>query len=99
MEFNIPTKYQVGGQEMAVKLVERIENVERLGDCNLAGGVIRIAKTFSGEQQSESSKLNTFFHELVHSILGTMYETELNENERFVCTFSSFLTEAIKSME
>ena len=99
MKFKIPQKYQVGGQEMNVKLVDKIENTNNLGDCCLAKGNVRIAKTFQGDCQSESSILNTFFHELTHSILDTMSETELSQNEKFVCTFSGFLTEAIKSME
>ena len=48
-------------------------------------------------RQSQSSKENTFYHELVHSILRTMGETELNDNERFVCCFAGFLTEAMKN--
>ena len=47
------------------------------------------------DSQSEGSKINTFYHELTHSILKTMGETELNDNEKFVCCFSSFLSEAM----
>ena len=47
------------------------------------------------DKQSEGSKKNTFYHELTHSILKTMGEDELNNNEKFVCCFSSFLTEAM----
>ena len=49
--------------------------------------------------QSETSQLNTFFHELIHSILRTMGELELNDNEKFVNCFAGFLTEAIRTME
>lgn len=99
MKFTIPSKFQVGGQEMSVQLVDKIENTSNLGQCTLARGEIIIANTWDGMQQSESSKLNTFFHELLHSILDTMAENELSRNEKFVSTFSGFLTEAIKSME
>ena len=43
--------------------------------------------------------LNTFLHELTHTILDTMGEKELSSNEKFVSTFSSFLTEAIRTMK
>ena len=92
----IPKKYQVGGQRIDVRDVERCDD-NTIGTCCLAGGFIEIANKFSkDETQSEDSRTNTFYHELIHSILRTMGETELNDNEKFVCVFSSFLTEAMK---
>ena len=70
----------------------------RLGDICLAGGKIRIAKKFSDNEQSETSITNTFIHEVVHGVLVTMGETELNENERFVCTFASLVVDAIEEI-
>lgn len=98
MEYKkIPSKYQVGGQEMEVRLVERCDD-NAIGSCILADGYIEIAERHSKDgRQSQSSKENTFYHELVHSILRTMGETELNDNERFVCCFAGFLTEAMKN--
>lgn len=98
MEYKkIPSKYQVGGQEMEVRLVERCDD-NTIGSCILADGYIEIAERHSKDgRQSQSSKENTFYHELVHSILRTMGETELNDNERFVCCFAGFLTEAMKN--
>ncbi len=92
----IPTRYQVGGTEVEVRRVERCEN-NSIGKTYLCAGFIEIAETFNKDlKQSESSKVNTFYHELVHTILGTMGEFELNDNEKFVNTFASFLTEAMK---
>ena len=34
-----------------------------------------------------------------HPFLQTMGETELNNNEKFVCCFASFLTEAMSNSE
>lgn len=92
----IPKSFRVGGQDVNVCEVDRFEN-DSIGRCNVAGGLIEIAKTFRGCKQSDSSKLNTFYHELIHTILDTMGEHELSSNERFVSTLSSFLTEAIRS--
>ena len=91
----IPKSFQVGGQDMEVRMVERCEkNYEGL--CYLGAGYIEIADTIDrGDKQSEGSKRNTFFHELIHSILDTMGETELSANEKFVNCFAGFLTEAM----
>ena len=95
----IPNKFTVGGQDINVKQVELCENSD-LGNIVLGQGEIQIASYVSrGVPQSDTSKLNTFYHELTHAILRTMGEYELNSNERFVCTFSSLLTEAVRSFD
>ena len=92
----ISRRFQVGGQEIEVRMVERCDN-NAVGECALCGGYVEIADVFDkGSTQSGSSKENTFYHELVHSILGTMGEKELNDNEKFVSCFAGFLTEAMK---
>lgn len=95
MEFKIPESFNVGGVTINVHKVERCEN-NALGNCLLAAGRIEIADICNKDtKQTESNKVNTFFHELTHSILDTMAENELSTNEKFVSTFSAFLTEAI----
>ena len=93
----IPSKITLGGQEVEIKNVERCEH-NYVGECRLLEGYIEIADIFNKDQkQSESSKVNTFYHELTHCILQTMGEDELNNNEKFVRCFASFLTEAMRS--
>lgn len=95
----IPKSLTVGGQDIEVKQVEICEESD-LGNVILGQGEIQIANNVSRNiPQSETSKLNTFYHELTHAILRTMGEYELNSNEKFVCTFSGFLTEAIRSFK
>lgn len=98
MEYKkIPSKIEVGGQEVEVRFVERCDD-NTIGSCVLADGYIEIAhKHGKAGTQSQTSKENTFYHELTHAILGTMGETELNDNEKFVCCFSGFLTDAMKN--
>ena len=43
--------------------------------------------------------MQTFLHELTHAILFAIGKEELNDDESFVNTFSSFLAEAINTME
>lgn len=95
----IPKSLTVGGQDIEVKQVDICEESD-LGNIILGQGEIQIANNVSRNiPQSETSKLNTFYHELTHAILRTMGEYELNSNEKFVCTFSGFLTEAIRSFK
>lgn len=92
----IPNKISVGGQEIRIDIVDKI-NGNCLGRCCLGGGFIEISNVFHEDvKQSDSSKRNTFFHEVVHAILETMGEAKLSENEKFVSSFSGFLTEAMK---
>jgi hypothetical protein len=95
----IPKSFTVGGQDIEVKHVEFCED-SCLGNIILSQGEIQIAKYVTrGIEHSETSKLNTFYHELTHAILRTMGEYELNNNEQFVCSFSGFLTEAVRSFK
>ena len=94
MKITVPKSYSVGGQEVNVRYVN---NYEHLGSVELFSGDLIIAETYQGNIQSETSKENTFVHELVHSILDTMGEYDLSQNEKFVCCFAGFLLEALKS--
>ena len=95
----IPSKITLGGQELEIRNVERCDG-NAVGESHLFGGYIEIADIFNKDQkQSESSKVNTFYHEVIHCILQTMGENELNNNEKFVCCFAGFLTEAMCSSE
>ena len=100
-ELNIPESFRVGGQEVSVLLVPYIEgkNYGCMGDCRIGASKIQIADTIGEDRalQSDSSKINTFYHELTHSILLTMGRFDLNEDEVFVSTFGSFLCEAMCS--
>ena len=91
----IPKEYRVGGQKIEVRMVNRCDS-NCIGMEFLASGYIEIADYYNKDRvQSEDSKVNTFYHELVHTILGCMGKNELNENEEFVNTFAGFLTEAM----
>ena len=96
---NIPDSIQVAGQQISVEIVEKLGT--NLGDCCLAKSHIRIAKTYmfnnEEQEQSDNSKEQTFWHELVHCILDAMYENDLSADEKFVSIFSGFLYEAIKA--
>lgn len=98
IKMKIPNKIKVGGQDLNIVFQNTI-NGDKMGECCLWNGTIRISEIYKGEKQTDSSKFNTFFHELTHAILDTMGEYELSCNEKFVCSFSSFLSESIRSFE
>lgn len=93
----IPSKIRIGGQYISVVNEERLDDNE-LGTICLAKGVLKIADNFNNSKQCESSKINTFIHEVVHGVLDTMGEFEWSKNEKFVCTFSSFLVDPIEEI-
>ena len=96
--FRFPSAYYVGGQRIDVSLVDYLSK-NRLGTSSVCCGEIKIANKSIDRDQSPSSKFNTFWHEVVHTILDTMQEDELSANEKFVGVFSSMLCEIIQSSE
>ena len=94
----IPNKIRIGGQDISVVIKERLDD-NKLGTICVAEGVLNIAENFfSNSKQCESSKINTFIHEVVHGVLDTMGESELSSNEKFVSTFSSLLVDTIEDI-
>ncbi len=90
-----PKQFKCGGQRVEVRDVERCDS-NNVGEACACGGYIEIADKFDKDGvQSPDSKLNTFYHEVIHVILTNMGENELNGNEKFVCSFAGFLTEAM----
>jgi len=92
MDFKIPKKYTIGGQDVTIEVVE--SDGEDYGNYTQAMGRMRICKKAGDIPLSETSQLNTFFHEFVHSVLRTM-----GEYEKFINCFAGFMTEAIRTME
>lgn len=66
----IPNKIRIGGQDISVVIKERLDD-NKLGTICVAEGVLNIADNFSNIKQCESSKINTFIHEVVHGVLDT----------------------------
>ena len=93
----IPSKIRIGGQDIRVETLDRLDN-NNLGNICVAEGVLQIADNFDNKKQCESSKINTFIHEVVHGVLDIMGESELSKNEKFVCTFSSLLVDTIEEI-
>ena len=93
----IPSKIRIGGQDINISIKEHLVG-EKLGTMCLASGELEIAEKFYDSKQSESSKINTFIHEVVHGVLDTMGENKLSRDEKFVNTFASLLVDVIEEI-
>lgn len=93
----IPNKIRIGGQDINIINKDRIEG-DNLGNICVAEGTLQIADNFGALKQSDSSKFNTFIHEVVHGVLDTMGESGLSKNEKFVCSFASLLCGPIEDI-
>ena len=98
MEFNIPKKLKVGSVDYEVKIVEHCGD-DDFGLFKCCQSVIEISNKAGGYEVPKSRQQQTFFHELTHAILFAMRKDNLYEDESFVNTFASFLSEAISTME
>lgn len=93
----IPSSFRVGGQLIEVTIPEELD--EKLGQCCVSEGYVKIADKYNGKPQSETCKTNTFVHEVIHCILDTMGRGDLSGDEVFVNTFAGFATEILYSMK
>ena len=93
----IPSKIRIGGQDINVLIKKHLDD-SKLGKICLASGELEIAENFYEYKQSESSKVNTFIHEVVHGVLDTMGENKLSSDEKFVTTFASLLVDVVEEI-
>lgn len=92
----IPNKIQVGGTWYDISYPDKLMD-NQMGITNYATTTIQLAKHVDINEVSEESRDSTFFHELVHCILGEMCH-DLNNNEEFVQTVSTFVNQICKQM-
>ena len=98
MKFRIPKKFKVGSVDYEVRLVEHCGD-DDFGLFKCCPSTIEISNKAGGYEVPKSRQQQTFWHELTHAILFAMRKDDLYEDESFVNTFSSFLSEAINTME
>ena len=99
MDFRIPDTLKIGGQSYSVNLLLDDKNFKEFGNSSNIDNTINIHTLMYNSDISIQAIKNTFWHEVVHQVLEAMGESELTTDEKFVTTFSSFLNEAINSMQ
>jgi len=95
MNFRIPSNFMLGGRKITVKHADVID-----GDLTIDGQAIYSAQEIVLQNGHKKEYIEfVFFHELTHHILDQMGERKLRGDERFINLFSTFLHQAIKTME
>jgi Zn-dependent peptidase ImmA (M78 family) len=93
MKFKVPKSFDLAGNTFQVF---QDQSVHKLAGCwgqtHFDDGIVILAKSLKPDMEAI-----TFNHELVHAILLTMGQTELNKDEAFVDNFASLLWQAHKS--
>lgn len=92
----IPKSFTLGGQEFKV-LHGDFPSEGNLGHTDYFNNEIVVRSVFNGKAYNRQQQEQCFFHELVHAILMTMNEHELNSNEQFVDLFGQFLYQYTKT--
>ena len=91
---NVKT-FELAGITYPVKYVREVnEDAGTNGMAFLDKGRVDILESLSPDKRGQ-----VFCHELTHCILSTMGETALNENEKFVDLFGSFLHQVLKTIK
>ena len=95
---NIPKKFTIGAHEHIVQLRQKIRKGRTNGRSWLGLKVIELAhENFNGPRTAKEIE-QTFWHEVVHSILGDMGHA-LNRDEDFVDAFADRLHQITKTAE
>ena len=94
----LPTKIRVGRRWYSVEVVEAMLDKRDMGRVHYDTQRIQLGRTSNttGRQFKPEQIADTFWHEVVHTILRDMGEHRLNANELCVTKFANRLTEAIQ---
>jgi len=99
---NIPISFQLGGITYSVELTDK----RNVGDKNsLTGNIIyplnkvNIYTDHVGYVSTDDYRELSFYHELVHGILTAMGKNDMNNDEKFVDGFASYLHQFIKTVK
>lgn len=95
----IPNKYKLFDNQYVIESKEDLWDEQNMFTGRHYSGENKIILQTPTQGLCEAIIEQTFFHELVHSILHKMNENELDENENFVEVFSQLLRQAINTME
>jgi Zn-dependent peptidase ImmA (M78 family) len=92
-KMEIPNKLKVGGQDLNVVFKDTIYG-DKMGECCIWSGNIQISEIYKGEPQTDSSKFNTFYHELIHA---WQHYAGLEYDEQQAQVFGNFLQEFMET--
>jgi len=91
-------KFKLGAKEFVIEMVNSIDDTG-LGRTYSILNKIKVAENWQGYELPESSKEQTFYHELVHAIFDEIGGNDLSEDETLVQSFSVLLYQFQKTKE
>jgi len=93
---NVPKKIKIAGVEYSIKVENKELDKDRAyGIANYITSEILLSTKYNHRDRSELSVEQTFWHEALHAMLDVMQEDDLNNNEKFVNTLSSFIHQIV----
>ena len=95
----IPESFNIAGMRYTVSHEENQKGNSKYGCIIYPKNEVVLYGKMDDTIICHHQRVQTFWHEVVHGILTNMGETGLSDNEKFVCTFSSFLNEVMQSAE
>lgn len=99
-KMKIPKELQIGGLKYTVVFNDKLADDKGvLGEINHHTHEILITHKSKHGKLTDEFVEQTYLHEVIHAILEIMQETELNDNEKFVNTFSAFIHQVIKQLD
>ena len=96
----IPKKFTLGAVEWIIKIDnKRLNDNKSYGISDYHTSEITIQDKVETHQRKDYAVEQTLYHEVIHSILDTMSEYDLSNNEKFVQGFSILLHQYEKTKE
>lgn len=98
MKTHIPKSFTLGAIEFTVEYGDKVSE-GNLGHTAFLESNVLVKTHYDGKTICKQQQEQTFYHELVHCVLGIMNESELNGNEQFVDIFGQLLYQYFKSVK
>ena len=95
---SIPKEFTLGSVKWSIKVEDsKLDDKECYGTSNYGTAEILLQVKTKGEDRTFDSVELTLYHEVIHSILDTLGEYELSNNEKFVTKFSALMHQFVKT--
>lgn len=97
---NLPISFQIGGHDWTIKYDKTLDHLSsNVGETHFREKSIILQPSTESQPRHFSDLEHSLFHELLHVALNELYETELNNNEKFVETLAGSLYQMFKTMK
>jgi len=96
----LPIEFELFGTTYTVVFDnDKCNYSKEYGSASYSMSKITLSTTDGNDKLSDDKIKQTFYHELVHSILDSMHERKLSNDEKFVDTFANLLHQYNKTVK